>query len=63
MKIPAVDMGECTDCEGCVELCPRIFKRNEAGFIEVADLSSYPEKEVEEAIKNCPVRCIRWEEG
>jgi ferredoxin len=28
----------------------------------VADLSSYPEPEVEEAIKNCPADCIYWAE-
>jgi len=27
----------------------------------VADLPSYPESEVDEAIKNCPADCIHWE--
>jgi ferredoxin len=33
---------------------------NDAGYVDVADLSSYPEPEVEEAIKNCPADCIHW---
>jgi ferredoxin len=62
MKIPVIDLSECTDCEGCLALCPKVFKRNDAGFIEVADLSEYPEDEVNEAIANCPADCIKWEE-
>jgi len=34
----------------------------DAGYIEVIELSSYPEIEVEEAIKCCPEDCIYWEE-
>ena len=34
----------------------------DAGFVEVADLSDYPEDEVNEAIKNCPADCIGWED-
>jgi ferredoxin len=45
-----------------VEACPEVFRFNEAGYIEVRDLESLPEKEVNEAIKNCPADCIRWQE-
>jgi ferredoxin len=31
-------------------------------MIEVADLESYSEVCVDEAIKDCPVDCITWEE-
>jgi len=62
MKKPVVDLGDCTLCEGCVALCPAVFRVNDAGFIEVADLADYPVAEVDEAIKNCPTDCIRWEE-
>jgi ferredoxin len=34
----------------------------DSGFVEVADLSEYPEDEVNEAIKNCPADCIGWED-
>jgi ferredoxin len=62
MKVPVIDLSECTDCEGCLDLCPTLFRRNDAGYIEVMDLSEYSEEEVEEAIKNCPADCISWEE-
>jgi ferredoxin len=62
-KTPLFDAGECVDCEACLALCPSVFKRNEAGYIEVADLSAYPEKEVQEAISTCPRECIKWAEA
>jgi ferredoxin len=62
MKRPVVEYGDCTLCEGCVAVCPAVFRINDAGFIEVTDLDSYPLSEVNEAIKNCPTDCICWEE-
>ncbi|MDJ0622952.1 MAG: ferredoxin [Desulfocapsaceae bacterium] len=62
-KYPVVDIGKCTLCGGCIEVAPMVFRYNEGlNFIEVVDLDKYPEKEVNEAIKNCPVDCIEWEE-
>ncbi|MEA3278994.1 MAG: ferredoxin [Thermodesulfobacteriota bacterium] len=63
MKIPSVDISLCSLCEGCVEVCPLVFRLNDSDFIEVAELSDYPEPCVEEAIKYCPEDCISWEEG
>ena len=60
MKVPVIDLGECVDCEACLDLCPSVFRRNDTGYIEVVDLEEYPEEEVEEAIKNCPADCIAW---
>ena len=60
MKIPVVELGDCIQCEVCREACPSVFRMNEAGYIEVVDFNEYPEAEVEEAIKNCPVDCISW---
>lgn len=62
MKIPEVDLSECIQCDVCVDVCPQVFRKTDAGYIEVADLSEYPEPEVEEAIKNCPADCIFWAE-
>ena len=61
MKVPVIDLGECVDCEACLDLCPSVFRRNDTGYIEVVDLEEYPEEAVEEAIKNCPADCIAWE--
>lgn len=63
MKIPAVDIAACTDCDGCLAVCPAVFRRNEAaGYIEVVEMPVYPEEAVNEAIKNCPADAIVWEE-
>jgi ferredoxin len=62
MKRPVVELSDCIRCEVCRECCPRVFRMNDSGFVEVADLSDYPEDEVNEAIKNCPADCIGWED-
>ena len=61
VRTPVVDMAECTDCEACLEACPEVFRKNEAGYIEVIDLDEYPEEGVEEAIRNCCAGSISWE--
>jgi ferredoxin len=61
MRVLVIDLGECVDCDACIEMCPRVFRRNDLGSIEVVMLPGYPEEEIEEAIKNCPTDCIAWE--
>jgi ferredoxin len=60
VKVPVIDLSECVDCEACLELYPTVFRRNDAGYIEVINLPEYPVEEVEECIKNCPADCITW---
>ncbi len=63
MRRPEIDLGVCTECEGCLVVCPSVFRRNEAaGYIEVVELEEYPEAEVDEAIRDCPEDCIVWVE-
>jgi ferredoxin len=63
MRRPAVDIGSCNLCMGCVELAPHIFRTNPAtGYIEVIAMDSYPSEDVDEAIKYCPEDAIAWEE-
>ena len=62
MKIPVVELSDCILCGVCVEACPQVFRLNEAGYIEVIDLTDYPEKDVNEAVKHCPADCIYWQE-
>jgi ferredoxin len=62
MRYPVVDLSECVDCDGCLEVCPEVFRRSDAGYIEVADLEDYPQACVDEAIMMCPAHCIFWEE-
>jgi ferredoxin len=63
MKVPVVDLSQCSVCGACIEVCPEVFRLNDAGYIEVIELSSYPETEVNESIKYCPEDCIYWEES
>jgi len=62
-RVPVLDLGECTDCDGCITVCPSVFQRNDTmGYIEVAECEAYPEEEIQEAINICPRGCIRWED-
>lgn len=60
-KTPIVELSVCIVCGVCVETCPQVFRLNDAGYIEVIDLADYPEVEVNDAIKYCPVDCIHWD--
>jgi ferredoxin len=62
MKQPIVDLSDCILCGVCVDVCPDVFRLGDAGYIQVLELEAYPEPDVENAIRNCPVDCIRWEE-
>ena len=62
MRIPVVELSECVLCEVCTEICPSVFRLNAAGYIEVTQLKTYPEPEINEAIKNCVSNCIYWQE-
>lgn len=62
-RVPVVDLGDCVECDGCVEVCPEVFRCNEViGYIEVIECDPYPELEVQDAINFCPTGCICWEE-
>ena len=61
MKTPVVELSECIVCGVCVETCPQVFRLNDAGYIEVIKLAVYPESDVNDAIKYCPVDCIHWD--
>jgi len=61
LRKPAVDIARCTLCEGCIAVAPSVFRMNDAGYIEVAELDVYPVDDVDDAIKYCPEDCIYWE--
>lgn len=63
MKQPVVELSDCDICGVCEAVCPRVFHLTEAGYVEVLEMDTYPEDEVDEAIKNCPARCIYWEDA
>lgn len=60
---PAIDLGDCNQCEGCIEVAPTIFRFNkDNGYLEVCELDYYESELVDEAIKNCPMDCICWDD-
>lgn len=63
MKCPVVELSDCITCGICVELCPEVFRMNDAEYVNVSDLPDYPENEVNDAIKYCPVDCIYWDQS
>lgn len=61
-QFPVIDTGRCNLCEGCISVAPEVFVLNEdIGKIRIKDLTEFPEHLVEEAIKNCPKKCISWD--
>ncbi len=63
MKKPVIELSDCVLCDICVELCPEVFIKNDAGYIEVAEfILGCFEEDINEAIKNCRGDCISWDE-
>ncbi len=62
MKRPEIDLSECVLCDICIELCPYVFRKNDAGYIEVFETGDYPEEDIGEIIKSCRGDCIGWDE-
>lgn len=61
-KFPSIDLGRCSECLGCVEVAPDVFRYNEAtGRMEIIDQLHFQQTTIDEAIKNCPKDCISWE--
>jgi len=68
-RIPVVDQDECIACEVCTHICPEVFRmEGEEGDHShdhksiVYNPEGAPESKIEEAMDNCPVACIHWQE-
>jgi|APFre7841882590_1041340.scaffolds.fasta_scaffold161373_1 ferredoxin len=61
-RIPYVDQDECTGCGMCEEICPDVFHINDDGISEVQEPHGATAELIQEAIDECPVNCISWEE-
>jgi ferredoxin len=60
-RIPFVDSDLCTGCELCVETVPDVFQM-EGDVATVIDPEGASEEEIQEAIDNCPVEAITWQD-
>ncbi len=57
-KTLAVNMACCILCGVCTDLAPHAFELNDAGYIDVLELDDYEDKDIQEAVNNCPRHCI-----
>ena len=60
-RVPFVDPDLCTGCELCVETVPAVFGM-EGEVATILDPEAAEEDEIQEAIDNCPVEAISWQE-
>ena len=60
-RIPFVDPDLCTGCELCVETVPDVFQM-EGDVASVVDPEGASAEEIQEAIDNCPVEAITWQD-
>jgi ferredoxin len=60
-RIPFVDSDLCTGCELCVETVPDVFQM-EGDVATVTDPEGASEEEIQEAVDNCPVEAITWQD-
>ena len=63
-KMPVIEEEKCIACGNCEAVCPGVFRLNEAlGHSEVINPHGAPEEDIQQAIDQCPVQCIRWAEA
>ena len=60
-RVPVIDLSRCVDCDACVEICPEVFRKNEAGYIELLEVEPESQERIQEAINCCPEDCIAWQ--
>ncbi len=67
-RTPVVDQDICIGCEVCTQICPEVFRMEDAeegGHGHDHKSTVYnpfgaPEEKIEVAMDNCPVACIYW---
>ncbi len=63
-RIPVIMAEECIACGNCGQVCPEVFRLNESlGHSEVINPYGASEDKIQEALDQCPVQCIHWQEG
>jgi ferredoxin--NADP+ reductase len=58
-----IETDECIGCRSCVKLCPDVFEFNQEARKSHVKLPEGGDEEcIDEAISDCPVECIHWED-
>ena len=55
-----VDQNQCTGCEACVAVAPKVFRMTAEGLSEAYDPQGDSEEIIQAAMDGCPVACIYW---
>ena len=61
-KSPYLDSEVCIGCETCTRICPNVFHMVSEHQAAIHNPTGATEEEIEEAMDNCPVACITWED-
>ncbi|MGA7563251.1 MAG: ferredoxin [Desulfobaccales bacterium] len=62
-RLPIIMTEECIACGNCEQVCPEVFRLNESlGHSEVINPYGTAEDKIQEALDQCPVQCIHWQE-
>jgi len=62
-RIPVIVVEECIACGNCEQICPEVFRLNGSlGHSEVINPHGAPKEKIQEAMDQCQVQCIHWQE-
>ncbi len=66
MRKLVIDITDCVLCDICIDMCPKIFVKNQAGYIEIVenltdDILQQFKDDIDDVIKSCRGDCISWE--
>ena len=63
-QLPIIDQDACIGCEVCEQLCPEVFKVDDATHkSKVINPTGATTEKIEEVMDNCPAACIYWQDA
>lgn len=61
-KKPSLDQDVCIGCETCTRIAPKVFHMVSEHKAGILDPTGDTEQKIEEAMDQCPVACITWDD-
>lgn len=61
-KVLCLDQDTCIGCENCTRISPKVFHMVSEHKAGILDPAGDRVEKIEEAMDNCPVACITWED-